>query len=73
MKHTIIGVVALVILIIGVYAVYVFQQGQQNNAVDACIRAASTQNTVASEGRNSITSEPNADWYEQCMRDKGYR
>ena len=65
--------VCAVILIVGSFSLALYKQTAKNAAVDSCIRAAMSQTTEASEGRNKITSEPNAQWYEQCMRDKGYK
>ncbi|OGK51392.1 hypothetical protein A2966_00050 [Candidatus Roizmanbacteria bacterium RIFCSPLOWO2_01_FULL_41_22] len=73
MRYSNLIAVGAVVLILGVYGLISYQQTTKNAAVDSCIRAATSQTTEASEGRNRITSEPNTQWYEQCMRDKGYK
>lgn len=64
---------------VAVFAVVIYfgylivSQGMKSQAIDACLKTASYTSKVGNETSNNTSVEPMKNWYEFCMKSKGYK
>jgi len=63
------AIITIGIVVLGIFGILRADQWVKANAVDECYKIG----TVASRDENATYSTPLKEWFEACMREKGYR